>query len=660
MKIKVYEAIRDCYNKYVLSKDNQEILYLKRNEEALKRAEPVLKDIELNHNHAWAIEVMSRIIKLNGLDDVALFYRGAKITYREMFDMWKRYGNALCAKGVQKGDEIPACMANVPELVYLLGGASLAGARLNIFGNIFDKDYITKIIDGCNSDILFATDDVYESIKDSINKSHIKEKVLVSLTDSLPNGKNPYQKLDEPYYDFKNKVAEFKKEDSSILSSNEFIADVSNALFYRDSNLDDVFTTTYSSGSTNSKTPKAIVHSVRSFITMGVFHDSKVSRTPSMDGMRVRASIPSHSNTDIISSISDALMQHCEVALEPIYNKDHHIISVMINKPNFDVSSKSFWLNTCKKIALDPQYSNIKMPFLIVPMAAGEPLSKGEEKFMNKVLRKIDAGKDTTHLPISPITFSVAGGDCEHGGIFFSLFRALQSKKVNYLIKGEPHGLRTYDMVEYAVLDINGNYLPNETIGRLVANSPCTMREYKNNIEATNDFFINSIDGKVWADCHVYAKVDSKNYIHMMGRIKEEDLYIPPFMIANTILEDTKNILSCEVVSVKDDNDKTIYVAHIEFMPNVSIDEAEVLLSADTRCTNKYDKFIMDRVVYRVRNKEESFPLSGCGKRNNLCLIAEGINEKCVKPIAFDDEIELINATEYLKNDVKVLNKRKK
>ena len=78
---------------------------------------------------------------------------------------------ALKAYGIKKGDEIPICMANTPEFIYLLGGISLIGAKANIFGEGFDKEYITEIINGCNSDILFATDNKYSVIDDSVKKS---------------------------------------------------------------------------------------------------------------------------------------------------------------------------------------------------------------------------------------------------------------------------------------------------------------------------------------------------------------------------------------------------------------------------------------------------------------------------------------------------------
>lgn len=657
MNFKFYnKIIEEVKGKIKLEKTTKQVpAYFKRNEKARHRAKKHLDDINKNHNHAWAIEVQERIKKMKKLNKTALFYRGNNITYEEMFVKWEEYASVLQNKyGITKGMEIPVCMANTPEFVYLLGGASLIGAKLNIFGSIFDKDYITKIIDECDANILFATDDVYKDIKDAVNNSHIKDKVVFSLTDSLPNHKNPYQELDHKFYDFKNKLFELKNEDNSIIDVNEFLSGNIKKYEFVDSNLDDVFTITYSSGSTNSTRPKAIVHKVRSFITMGIFHDANVSHIPSMGSMSVRASIPTHSNTDVISSISDSLMQGCKLALEPIYDKEHHLASLLINKANFDVSAKSFWLHTFKKIALDPNYQHIKLPFLLVPMAAGEPVSLGEEKFMNKMLRKTDAAKDITHLPVSPIVMSIAGGDCEHGGIFFSLFNALQPK----LGKEDKHGLRTYDMVEVAVIDEKGKYLPNNTIGKLVANSECNMLEYKNNKEATDAFFMKTEDGKVWGNCNVYAKIDNNNKIHLKGRIKEEDLEVPPFKIMEEICKDTKTVLSCEVVSVKDKNDDTKYVAHIEFMPDSNINERETLLMFDNKCTKLYGSDVMENVTYRIRSNEEGFPLSGCGKRNNLKLIDEGISEKCVKPVLDNDTICLINAEDYYKNSNKMLIKK--
>ena len=183
--------------------------------------EELLKEIEENHNNSLFEEIFKRRDK--ELYRTALFYKGTKINYLTLKYNVIRYAKALRAYGIKKGDEIPICMANTPEFIYLLGGISLIGAKANIFGEGFDKDYITEIINGCNSDILFVTDDKYSVIDESVKNSKNKKVVLISLTESLLNGKNPYIDLEKEWYDFKNRRNEIKGNSSRFMFSSEFL-----------------------------------------------------------------------------------------------------------------------------------------------------------------------------------------------------------------------------------------------------------------------------------------------------------------------------------------------------------------------------------------------------------------------------------------------------
>jgi len=113
----------------------------------------VLNDIEENHNHSWYEELYMR--NIDNLDDIALFYRGNEITYEEMFRMMRVYAGVLQSNGITEGDEVPVCMSNTPEFVYLLGALSIIGAKINPFASDFLQDYILEIIRDCNSEIMF-------------------------------------------------------------------------------------------------------------------------------------------------------------------------------------------------------------------------------------------------------------------------------------------------------------------------------------------------------------------------------------------------------------------------------------------------------------------------------------------------------------------------
>ena len=130
--------------------------------------------------------------------------------------------------------------------------------------------------------------------------------------------------------------------------------------------------------------------------------------------------------------------------------------------------------------------------------------------------------------------------------------------------------------------------------------------------------------------------------------IKQE---LPTFLISDEILKDTKNILSCEVIKDK----SGYYIAHVEFQPESKKNNAIILNGAMKRLENKFGEDFASNVVFRIHSFNESFELTGCGKRNNNALFAEGLSEKCVIPkTSFDGEYVL---TPVIINGVKVLKK---
>ena len=360
-----------------------------------------------------------------------------------------------------------------------------------------------------------------------------------------------------------------------------------------DVTLDDVFTVTYTSGSTNASRPKAIVQRVRSFCVIGRFHDSDLMHGMRFKAFRGLAIIPPHSNTDLISCISDTLMQGAVLTIEPVYEASFFLDSLLINRPCFVTATRSFWVTVAKRMLTEEKYKNTKLPFLLMAFAVGEELSINEEKLLNRALRKADAGKDFHHLPISPVCICVAGGDCEHGSILYQLFRAITNFSLHRSSE-KRYGMTVFDFVDIAVLDPNGAILGPNQVGRLVANSPCTMKCYKNNPSATEAFFVKDSTGKTWGDMSVFGYIDKKGKVYMRNRILDKGTVIPPFEIADVILKD-RAFLSCEVVKCEDR-----YISHVEFLPNYSGNTHKAMLSAKERCQKSFGKEISDRLLFRI------------------------------------------------------------
>ena len=596
----------------------------------------VLEEIEKNHNHSWFIELYER--NKNNLGDIALLYRGNKITYREMFDNMISYAKSMKELGLGKNSEIPVCISNTPEIVYIMGAASLIGAKVNIFGSKYPEDYVTEIINGCNTDIIFVEDNAYQNIEGAIRNSKVNKIMMTSLRDSLKGDFNPYEELDKKSNLFHNKVSIYKQSNHKIMNQKEFINIGKN---YRDvldasTDIDTDFVITYTSGSTNENRPKAIVHSSRNFITIARFHDKDINGISTKSFISL-AHIPTFSNTNLVSCISDSLMQGAKLALEPNYDKDFFINSILMYQPNYIAATKSFWIHTAKKVLYDEKYKNVKFDNLLLAFSCGEPFEINEEKLINRSLKKAKAGTAVTHTSFSLVRMSEAAGDCEHGSIFYTLFRSYANNKPKNKKKQDAEGLTPFDFVEVAVLNEKGEICNKNELGRVVANSPCTMKRYHHNEEATKKFFIKDAYGKQWADMNVYGFIDLNDKVYIRGRIPKKEEILPPFLIAKQILKDTKNILSCEVIK---DQETENYIAHIELQPENKSSVNYALYSADQRCHNLV-KESGSQIYYRIRSNEESFPLTKSGKRDVKALQNEGLTKKCIRPFVYNGKIYL-------------------
>lgn len=632
--------LHDILNKsYKLKTKSGQIV--KRN---ITKTDQILQDLEINNNHSWYQELYNR--NHDNLDGVALIYRGHEITYGEMFAKMEEYAKSMKKMGLGLYSEIPVCISNCPEIVYILGAASMIGASVNIFGSSFPEDYVLEIINGCNSPIAFIEDNAYEKISGAINQSNLKRIVMPTLRDSLENDVDPNESKDQ----FKDRVDYFKSFDSRIVSQNDFIKygnDYSGPV-KESIDMDKDFVITYTSGSTNEKRPKAIVHASRCYITVARYHNRDLNGGFVLRPYTFLSIIPTYSNSNILSIISDSLMQGAKLALEPIYSSDAYLDSLAMHDPHYVAATKSFWIDIAKKVLYDDNYNDMKLRNLFLAFSCGEAFEMNEEKLVNRMLKKVKAGTNVTHTPFSVVKMSEAGGDCEHGSIFYTLFRSYSNNLLTNKIRRESAGMGTFDFVEFAILDENGNRLGKNSLGRIVANSPCTMKRYKGNEEATKAFFIYDAEGKKWADLSVYGYIDDANKLHMKGRVTKDENLVPPFVISKEILKDTKNILSCQVVY---DKSSGLYIAHVEFQPDTHKSAEQIIMSADNRC-KKLMKLLGSTIYFRIRSNEESFPLTGSGKRSVKKLEEEGLTDKCVRPV-YDNNICVLEEYKPEKEKVK-------
>ena len=628
------QLIAELY-RYDGKKPSSRIITTKKGRAALG----VLQNIQENHNHSWYREIKIRA-KRNP-DALAIFYRGKKINFREMFEKADAMAKSMAAMGLTKGDEVPCCVSNTPELIYMMLAASKLGLKLNMFGTHLDKGYMESILNSTSKKLIIMTDENYARIKDTVDKCDFDKKVVFSLADSLPD--NPkvcdeYVPDLDRYYRIPNLVPQIKTVDPSIISLDEFmdIGKEYDKPIVDTGKLDTEFLITYTSGSTHKGFPKQIVHSNRSLIVSGTFNDMELSGSPKIPYQRGMCYIHTESNTNLVTCISDNLMKLWSVACEPVYSKNTALDVIRLNSPSMVEMTTSHLVQMAKDyLEAEKRGKKYKFPHLIATFAVGEATSPGEEKFINTVLRKARAGSEVTvkgiRLPFAPL--SVGGGDCEHGGIFYNVFNNIKSRINSFRTGKKDLGMSpvVFGVITALKDDGSGHFseCDYDEYGIIVANTATNMVGYKDDKEKTLKKIIRDSSGRDWLSCDVYGYIDKLGNVHQRDRVGSE-IFLPngkvvlPSMIYDVVVEDTKNILSCTVTKVKTDNGD-IPIINFELSPLKKKGRRTAIISMNERIKAKLGRILGDNYRLREITNDTSFDLSGSGKRDIVALEQKGL-----------------------------------
>lgn len=637
-------------NELEVSLNKQKYKYIDEIEISSK-AKKILKDIDENYNQSFTLNTYER--NKNNLDNNAIFYRGKKITYKQLFIKVYKYAKSLKQMGYQKGDEIPVCMSNIPEFIYIYLAINLIGCKINSIPEWIDKNYLRMIVEKSKSKTMFISDDLYTELKDKLNNINLDNLVVVSLTDSLPKmyGKpvDFYKDIDKDFYEFKNKIEQIKEDSNkNIITIDEFESKGNDydGNVVEDIELNDPFAITYTSGTTNPGVPKAVLHSNRCYVTISRFHDKDISGLASMDGVSVLHHIPPYTHMELCS-LGDSLFHGCLMNLEPIYNKEFFKYSIAMHRPNYSPGSVGFYLDLCNHLNYDPNFKNLDLTNFIAPTITGEGMSKGEEKYFNYTARKHKFGTKELPFPIAPVSFSIGGGTGESSGIFTTLFKAhLEKLPQNYgAIEGV--GLTTLPFCETQVLDENGRILPLGQMGLLVSKSPCDMIGYYYNekdfsgLTVKNPYIV-AENKKEYLSLNTYSfKSDNHNRFKIKGRLDDTFHNVPLYKIEDEVAKDTKNIMSVSAVRVLSEDNLEQIIIHIQFSPIKQKSVERIISGIRGRLQNVFPQEMLNNIQLRIRSHEESFPIAPSGKRNRAALIEEGYNkDKCIPVIENETRIK--------------------
>ena len=589
-----------------------------------------LRMIEEKYDRSWYSCVKDLWQEKDYWGREMIFYRGTVLTAEQTFREADRLAGAMVHCGIRQGDEIGCCMTNHPSVSILMLAASKIGAKVNFFGSHYDPVFVGQILEEVTEKLFIATDDEYKNIESLVAERNFEHKLIISLADYVPEhpeNMEGYEPTLDRFYHFDNLVAGFASKDKTVSTYPEFLEMGEKYVddVVDNNGLDTEFLITYTSGSTKVGFPKRMIHRNRSAIVVGLFHDPKLCGNPSVPHLRGLSILHTDTNTNLITMISDSFFTRWSVAPEPVFDRELFMECLLLNKPNFVLGTTGFWLEAARQYLCDGKYSDRDMQWLLATMAVGEACQPGEEKFINRFLKSVKAGHAVAlagpvHLPWAPI--GIGGGDTEHGGIYYTLFKHLKDMGNKLKFKKEAVGMAPVPYAQAAVLrkDEDGNYVEcdyNEP-GVIVANSATTMAGYKN-FDRVREKIITDVYGMDWVSCDVYGYIDKDGAIHMKDRrdskiVLDSGESILPYEIVDAIQEDSNNIMT-SVLTTTEIKDKLWLIVNFQISPFAKHSREQILRNMDQSLLSKFPK-IYSRILYREFTVEDPFPCAASGKRN--------------------------------------------
>lgn len=121
----------------------------------------------------------------NHLDDIALRYYGAKITYGQLFKNIKQAANAFWSMGIKAGDVVTIMSMHSPETIYSIYALNYIGAVANLVYINLNNNELLNTIKSTGSKILIVLDVTLEKVK-AIGEEVDIPIIVLSVADSMP------------------------------------------------------------------------------------------------------------------------------------------------------------------------------------------------------------------------------------------------------------------------------------------------------------------------------------------------------------------------------------------------------------------------------------------------------------------------------------------
>lgn len=516
---------------------------------------------------------------------------GSSIDYKTFFEMVNVYAKAFLEIGIQNGDMVSICSAGTLDTMLNFAALNRIGATAQFVNPNYLKVNGKKYIDDTNTKLLICMDRFYPLLKKELEKTNIKKILLSSMSE---------------YSSFLYKIIlrrkKIKKEDRipkvEYIELPDFIrkGENSNIKIERiQYEKEKPAVIAYTSGTTGD--PKGIVHTNDSINNMISIYAMTDGFGPGR-GDRNLVLIPPMYLTSFVHSLFGTMILGPTNILQPIYNPLTFGKDLKKYEPKTVIASKAHYLSLINR-----KIKKGSLSFLQYPYCGGEAFSNATTKKINEILQ---------YYGIPPIILGYGQSECgtmiNIGGI---LIPEVEAKIVD---------LKTKKPVERGEK------------GELYVKTPAMMKEYFNNPNATQDYFIYDDFENRWGKTGDIAAIigehNGQDIYEVFGRkndsfINSEGKTIYLFDIENQ-LEEIELIKEAEVISLEIEG-KNVPIAHVILNEKIDTDQKSAIAYINEklkeRLKEKFDDLSYLPYAYKIRKSFATSPISG--KRDYKTLESE-------------------------------------
>ncbi len=529
------------------------------------------------------------------LNDIVLNYFGRKITYGEMFDNIEKTAKAFSALGVKQGEIIVMTTVTTPETIYAFYGLNRIGAIANTVDPRTSTEGIKDYIAEVNAKIVLTIDVAYPKIEKAIIGTAVKQMIVVSPADSLPQ---PKKRL----FNLSNKIKKTVPALNGIcLRWDRFVKNGENAApSYVPYEKDSCCVIVHTGGTTGM--PKGVMLSNENLNQSA--YQAYISGIDFQRKQTWLNIIPPFVAYGVGNGLHLPLLYGMETILIPSFNPAKFADLLNKYKPNHMIGIPSYYDN----IIHSPKMNGKDLSYIIAPTVGGDSMRSEFEKETNAFFAEHNCA------------YQVTKG--------YGMTEVCAA--VSVCVSNECNAIGTVGIpLPHTIISIfdpeTGKELQYGKQGEICCTGPNTMLGYYNNQAATDDIIKKHDDGLMWVHSGDIGYMTENGFLYVVGRMKRMIVRFDGFKVFLPFIEDVvarhEAVESCCAVGVtdKEHNQGKLPVIHVVLKAEEKGKESSVKQELIALCQRELPEYSQPKDYFF----RDALPLTPIGKVDYRALEKE-------------------------------------